>query len=972
MRMRFDPFRHGIRYQLLGFFGLLLLAGGLTLGVEQVGQYYAQQALSTMRDDVLAGLQQARRLSDAYARDVVNAAYQTQNEQISEQQAARDVEAAQAVMAKGWPALQALLQDESERPLLEQALLAKPRADEVTETLRGILRKRDLPALSQLTDRELHDALDPLLRRLSAIESLELARARAVADDGMYQITWGGRLRIALVVLCVLLVVSVGWRILFNTFRGVESLAWLAHRVSNRDYNVKPRFVPQGELGEIMESFLSMREHVLRVEDKLSEQLVSNERFRGALERREQFQRLLLEAAQTAIFAVGEDGVFTQVNPFAEQLLGWPAGSLLGRKKLDAILDPEAVSALSRSLSEAYGRSVPADWTTLRELARHHEPPREFALRHQRGRTLPVLLALSAMRDDGGKMVGLLAVATDLTQIKRLERALRDSEGRARDANRAKSAFLAAMSHEIRTPMIGVTGMIEVLAHTALDPEQRKSLGVVQASAETLLRIIGDILDFSKIEAGKMEIEPVPIALEALVQSVTANFSGSASAKGLVLTCEIDPRIAPAYRADPVRVRQIVGNFLSNAIKFTERGGVTVRVDWLGNESDTDAQGSDTLVISVIDTGIGISAQAQARLFQPFAQAEADTTRRFGGTGLGLAISRRIAELMGGSVEMESEPGRGTTMRLKVLLPRANPDDVQDALESLRQAPGFTPRALPTPEQAEQDGSLILLVDDHATNRQVIQRQLALAGYVSEVAEDGEEGLERWRTGRYGLVLTDVHMPKLDGYQLTQAIRDDERERGLPATPVVALTAAALKGEAEKCLAAGMDDYLAKPVSIAALGGCLQRWLPQTRGDSSQVVTAAQPIAASRQSAHAHAEAKHDQGLEILAENVLYELSGGSAADIPALLDDYLVCTSDDLDELDHLLLSESVQDMVSQAHRIKGAAKLVGAMQLAETAAELEAAARRNELPLLPLLTGRLHADYERLSAKVSEKYGR
>jgi PAS domain S-box-containing protein len=965
--MQFDPFRHGLRYQLLGLFGLILLAGVLLLGVEQVEQYTASRALESMRSDALAGVRHTRRLADAYGRDITNAAYRTRNEMIGEQQAGSEIDDAQAVILKEWTVLQQLLQDDEERVLLEQALLARPRADEVTVSLREVLRRRDFPALNQLADHELHDALEPLLQRLTKIESLELARADALAKDSLQQLAWVGWLRLALALLCLLLIISVGWRILYNAFRGVESLAWLAQRHANRDFKVQPRYVPKGELGDIQQSILTMREHIRKIEEKLSNQLINNEKVHLALERREQFQRLLLEAAQTAIFAVGDDGVFTQINPFAEQLLGWPAGSLLGRKKLDAILDHESVKTLSRSLSEAYGRPVEADWTTLRELARHHEPPREFALRHQRGRTLPVLLALSAMRDDNGSMVGLLAVATDLTQIKRLERALRDSEVRARDANRAKSAFLAAMSHEIRTPMIGVTGMIEVLAHTELDPEQRRSLGVVQASAETLLRIIGDILDFSKIEAGKMEIEPVPIALTELIHSVTANFSGSASSKGLVLSSDIDPQLAPAYLADPVRLRQVIGNFLSNAIKFTERGGVTVAAKVVSSEPSNGELGSDQLLLQVIDTGIGISAQAQARLFQPFAQAEADTTRRFGGTGLGLAISRRIAELMGGSVEMESEPGRGTSMQLKVTLPRANPNDVQDALQSLQQVKGFAPRSLPADiTEAERDRSLVLLVDDHATNRQVIQRQLALAGYLSEVAEDGEEGLQAWRSGRYALVLTDVHMPRRDGYQLAQAIRDEERGGGLPRTPVVALTAAALKGEAEKCLAAGMDDYLAKPVGIPALGACLQRWLPHTAGDSS--VSASQQMRLQAANNTKQLQQPEQTAVPVLSHEVLLEVAGDDLDSMASVLDDYLHCTSEDLDELDHLLLSESLQDLVSQAHRIKGAAKLVGAMQLAATAADLEAAARRNELPLLPLLTGRLHADFERLNQHLGK----
>jgi signal transduction histidine kinase/HPt (histidine-containing phosphotransfer) domain-containing protein/DNA-binding NarL/FixJ family response regulator len=582
------------------------------------------------------------------------------------------------------------------------------------------------------------------------------------------------------------------------------------------------------------------------------------------------------------------------------------------------------------------------------------------------------------MRDDTGTMIGLLAVATDLTMQKRLERALRDSEARARDASHAKSAFLAAMSHEIRTPMIGVTGMIEILGHTRLDAEQRRSLGVVQASAETLLRIIGDILDFSKIEAGKMEIEPVPTSLPELVRSVAANFSGSASSKGLVLDCTIDPRVAPAHYVDPVRLRQVMGNFLSNAIKFTEHGGVTAAVALERFDPGDGALGADALVLSVTDTGIGISAQAQARLFQPFSQAEADTTRRFGGTGLGLAISRRIAELMGGAIEMESAPGKGTAMRLKVRLHRAPADELPDLTLPGKAAPGFAPRPLPSVEDAVRDRSLVLLVDDHVTNRQVIQRQLALAGYASETAEDGLDGLERWRSGRYALLLSDVHMPRMDGYQLARTIREEEARRGLPRTPIVALTASALKGEAERCLGAGMDDYLAKPVGIASLGVCLQRWLPHTAGgelsaeeragiqsENNARVEARAPAPQAQAPSRPRSEAE-----EILSDAVLLELVGGKPADIRPLLEDYLHCTDDDMRELERLRGTDDLATLISQAHRLKGAARLVGARELAAAAAALEAALRGGDHARVPALAEALHAAHARLQDYVADRY--
>ena len=971
--MRFDLSKYGIRHQLWGLFGLFLLTGALVLVLDEAGQYSARRSMIAMKDDVLDGMRRIRRLSDAYSRDVVDTTFKARNSLVEWKDALATVEQAQVTIDAEWQALQASeFAGVDDRALLQQALQARARADAAVDTLRHALRAEDVRALGRFADGELYPAVDPLTDRLQMLAERGQFRADALVQREIVRGKWLSRSRLVLSLLCLALVVVVGRRVLRNGYRGVESLTELSRKMAQHDYTAQPHYRPTGELGEVLDSFLQMRSHVQRIETQLKDQLASNDRVRIALERREHFQRLLLEAAQTAILAVDEDGTFSQVNPFAEQMLGWPAGSLLGREKMDAILDADALLALSRHLSEAYGQPVAADWTALRALAQHREPPREFVLRHQRGRTLPVLLALSAMRDDTGAMVGLLAVATDLTALKRLERALRDSEARARDASQAKSAFLAAMSHEIRTPMIGVTGMIEVLSHTRLDVEQRRSLNVIQASAETLLRIIGDILDFSKIEAGRMEIEPVPTSLPELMRSVVANYAGSASSKGLSLTCDVDPRVVPAHYADPVRVRQVIGNFLSNAIKFTERGSVTAALELRRHDPDDGAMGSDALVLRVTDTGIGISEQAQARLFQPFSQAEADTTRRFGGTGLGLAISRRIGELMGGEVQMESVPGIGTSMRLAVKLHRAPPEELPETAGPGRQVAGFSPRRLPTLQEAERERSLVLLVDDHATNRQVIQRQLALAGYASETAEDGVEGLERWRSGRYALLLSDVHMPRMDGYQLARAIREEEARRDLPRIPIVALTASALKGEAERCLDAGMDDYMAKPVGVPTLGACLQRWLPHTAASQPMPALQGDAIQAAN---NAQVEAMA-AGLPQLAHPpaldpaVLAELTAGDLAETRVLLADFMTSTGDDLATLEHLRGNGDLQGMTRQAHKIKGAARLVGAQELAEAAALLEAAGRSGEWASVLPLSVDVATAVERLRLDVAERY--
>jgi CheY-like chemotaxis protein/HPt (histidine-containing phosphotransfer) domain-containing protein/anti-sigma regulatory factor (Ser/Thr protein kinase) len=414
--------------------------------------------------------------------------------------------------------------------------------------------------------------------------------------------------------------------------------------------------------------------------------------------------------------------------------------------------------------------------------------------------------------------------------------------------------------------------------------------------------------------------------------------------------------VAPAHYADALRLRQVLANFLSNAIKFTERGNVQATLEWRGS-SEIDGAIHDHLCFSVSDSGIGVDAEAQTRLFQPFAQADADITRRFGGTGLGLAICRRLAQLMGGDVSMESVPGLGTTMRLMVALPRAPLSEVAAEPIPAGASAEFALRSLPSVEEAETERSLVLLVDDHPTNRLVIARQLALAGFASEAAEDGESGLDAWRSGRYALLLSDVHMPRMDGYELARRIRAEETERGLVRTPIVALTASALKGEAERCLAAGMDDYLAKPVSIASLAAALQRWLPHVAGAAQGMQD--EPVRLP--------QLDHPPPLD---PSVLDALTGGNHADVRALLDDFLASTAQDMAELDVARNAGEFVELTRQAHKVKGAARMVGAVEMAQCADQLEGAARAGDWSSVAPLAADLATAAERLRRLVAERY--
>jgi signal transduction histidine kinase len=364
----------------------------------------------------------------------------------------------------------------------------------------------------------------------------------------------------------------------------------------------------------------------------------------------------------------------------------------------------------------------------------------------------------------------------------------------AEAANQAKSTFLATMSHEIRTPMNGVLGMMEVLERQGLDAGQRGTVATVRDSAQALLTIIDEVPDFSKIEAGRLDLERTAFSLSGLVSGAVETLRPQALAKGLRILGAIDSGSDDALFGDPTRARQILFNLLGNAVKFTGEGEIRVCAGTapLGG-------GRTRVTIAVADTGIGLDAAQRAQLFQPFAQADSSTTRRFGGTGLGLSIVRRLAQLMDGDVAVDSAPGTGATFTVTLDLAVAPPDSPLNALPQPEAAQAIAAAS------AGNTGARLLVVDDHPVNREVLVRQLGLLGVAADTAEDGVEALGAWRPGRYAAVLADLHMPVMDGYELTRRLRAVEAETGAARTPIVAVTANAMRGEEERCLASGMD-----------------------------------------------------------------------------------------------------------------------------------------------------------------------
>ncbi|MEA9659402.1 ATP-binding protein [Xanthomonas campestris] len=655
-----------------------------------------------------------------------------------------------------------------------------------------------------------------------------------------------------------------------------------------------------------------------------------------------------------------------------------------------------------------------------------------------------------------------------------LEQELLRAKQAAEAASLAKGEFLATMSHEIRTPLNGIIPMLELISRGQLSLDQRDMLQTATGSSLQLLRIVDDILDYSKLEANKLELEITTFNLRELLDGVAQLMQRTAEGKQLRLGLDIEPSVRLLVRGDPIRLRQVLGNLIGNAIKFTERGSVDIQLRRLG---ETRAQ--HLLRFQVRDTGIGIAADQQARLFRSFAQADASTTRLYGGTGLGLAICKRIIDLMGGRIGVESEPGRGATFwfeipllkvigdlqqttgadaarvmvissdarlsqRLKRLLDSwgishvlmettqealervrrhtddegfrcviadhetlrysaravhralARPEDlsgsrliwlygdepVPDELQANatlvpRQSPDETLRALvlppePKPSVAPTLASAmipeplpppvahardvrILLVEDNPVNLLVAQKLLGVLGFEADTATDGEAALSSMESTRYDMVFMDCQMPVLDGYAATRRWRAMETESGGRPIPIVAMTANAMAGDRERCLAAGMDDYLSKPVAREQLNACLQRWLPR------QALLPGPSTGAPSADAESAASAAQARALPILESGVIDELYEVAGADTIRILQLFLEDAPGIIEGLEAAASNRDSMQLRDLAHTLKSSSANVGAQALANAARRIELAARTGTIERPSVMVALVIAEYAR-----------
>ncbi|HHF7344075.1 TPA: response regulator [Legionella feeleii] len=500
-------------------------------------------------------------------------------------------------------------------------------------------------------------------------------------------------------------------------------------------------------------------------------------------------------------------------------------------------------------------------------------------------------------------------------------------------ANIKKSKFLATMSHEIRTPMMGITGLLELLSLSRLDSDQQSTLTTIYESSKSLVRIIDDILDFSRIEAGKMEIAAKADSIAATIKKLHQLYNGAANRKGIVLETYCDPAISPALLFDSLRLQQILGNFLNNAIKLTSEGRIILRAELLER-----LEQSERLRFLVEDTGIGVPPRDLQQLFNPFVEIEKQPAQEVGGVNLEFVISKRLAELMNGSIDINSELNRGTIMILTITFPIADPKQIKnsDFMEPINQLAETLAdrRHAPSILDAEKEHSLVCVVDDSPVNHKVLMQQLNSLGYAVEGATGGAEALSMLQSKRYALIFTDCNMPKMSGYELTHKIREYEQRNALKKIPIIACTADAQLDVKQNCLAAGMNDVLVKPVALTDLMRCMDYWLP---------LPTTPPINRS----------------------LLIEIVGEDEKSIQETLKDFKRTSSKSIALLSNAIEMKELNEVMNLAHQLKGACQLVGAKRLAIICQKIEEASRKNDEETVDSYRSKLDQEVQKL-----EKY--
>ena len=673
----------------------------------------------------------------------------------------------------------------------------------------------------------------------------------------------------------------------------------------------------------------------------------------------------ILNTAAGGMRLIDTDFNVLQVNSTFAAMVGCTKEECLGRKCFQG--SPEFCQGVACPLR--------------RVLAGEERVESDVEKQRRDGTTVFCTVVALAYRGPDGQLLGIIEDYRDITERKLAEQALRESNLRltetlatvrstslqleatmeelaaasqeARAASQAKSEFLANMSHEIRTPINGIVGLVDLLQLTPLTEHQRKYVEMVSGSTQALLRVISDILDVSKIEAGKLELEEAGFELGECLSDTMRVYAVGAEKKGLHVAIRVQPDVPNTLVGDGARLRQIVGNLVGNAVKFTHQGQVTLEVETEWSDIDRCC-----LHFVVKDSGIGIPADQQRLIFEAFRQADGSTTRKYGGTGLGLAICSRLVALMGGRIWVESEPGRGSAFHFLAWFTLC--DDIRPCVS---EAPAGADAQEPLETQRRCS---ILLVEDNSVNREVLVALLECEGHEVVSSPDGRDAVEqitRRGAGTFDLVFMDVQMPVMDGLAATVAIRAWEQEHGARHVPIIAVTANSMKGDRECCLAAGMDDYVAKPVGIGALRTALAAWA----GAGSRSLDARiQPAAwISVDTSESVPTATHAPPMDMAST---LENFDGNQAIFDRVVDRFLSSVPDLLDELKEAARGANAERLKVAAHGLKGAAANICAEPTRRAALRIETMAAELRLEDVESALADLEGEWTRLSDYIRE----
>ncbi len=658
--------------------------------------------------------------------------------------------------------------------------------------------------------------------------------------------------------------------------------------------------------------------------------------------------RSLVQAAPDMIFSLAvEDGSITQLNPAFERLTGWSSEAWINKPFTSLSHQDDVPRAIANIHRVILGETI---------------PPFELRILTKSGENRSAEFIVTPHRDEKRVVRFILGIARDITDRKRAEQDLRAAKESAEMASQAKSEFLANMSHEIRTPMNGFIGMTGLLLDTPLDAQQHDFVETIRSSGETLLTLINDILDFSKIESGKLELENQAFDLSSCLAGSLDLVAAKAAEKGLRLHSKLDADCPEILVGDVTRVRQILVNLLNNAVKFTAQGTVSVYARARPRTSTFHE-----LEIAVRDTGVGIPADRIGRIFESFSQADASTTRKFGGTGLGLTISKHLAELMGGRIWVESEIGKGTVFHFTIQT-RVPVGDERLAFEESTRLRTMVDRELATRLPLR-----ILIADDNVINQKVAHLLLENMGYRADLAASGLEVLEALARQSYDVVLMDVQMPELDGLETTRRIHGELDREKWP--KIIAVTAGAMRGDREKCLAAGMDDYVSKPVQADELQAALKRTMGLEPGDrkkdgdqkkddrptnhrpNAPQAEAPRPLmprpgspppGAPRTDPYEAGPSRPQETVPVCTPvnlQVITNLYRVRPAVVTELIDNFLATARERIGSIRRALDRADGPALQSAAHSLKGSSGTLGAAGMAEICADLETRGRDEDL---------------------------